>query len=106
MTVLESFAAGVPVIASDLGGLPELVRDGREGLLVPHNDPQALATALTTLADDQLSAHRMGADAQLRFEAEFTAEQHLRALGDVYALARSPHSDLSGDGATQRVGRR
>jgi glycosyltransferase involved in cell wall biosynthesis len=43
---------GTPVVASNVGGIPRLIRDGREGLLVPPGDPHALATALTTVIDD------------------------------------------------------
>jgi glycosyltransferase involved in cell wall biosynthesis len=95
MTVLEAFAVGVPVIASDLGGLPELVTDGQEGLLVPHNDPHALAAAMTRLADDQVLAYRMGQAAQQRFVGEFTATGHVRAISEVYHCAKSRHAQGS-----------
>lgn len=88
MTILESFAAATPVIATALGGMPELVRDGVEGRVVPPNDPQALARALRDLADDPEDAQRMGERARQRFTAEFTGEVHLAGLGDVYDEAR------------------
>jgi glycosyltransferase involved in cell wall biosynthesis len=53
--IIDAFLAGVPVVASDVGGVPELVRDGETGLLVPPGDPAALAAALgRMLADDDL----------------------------------------------------
>ena len=88
MTVLESFAAATPVVATSLGGLPELVRDGIEGRVVPPNDPQALARVLSELADDPATARRMGERARQRFTTEFSGEVHLAGLADVYDEAR------------------
>lgn len=88
MTVLESFAASTPVVATSLGGLPELVRDGVEGRVVPPNDPQALARVLSELADDPATARRMGERARQRFTTEFSGEVHLAGLADVYDEAR------------------
>jgi glycosyltransferase involved in cell wall biosynthesis len=54
-TVVESLAVGTPVIATEVGGVPEVVRDGRNGLLVPPEDPTALAEAIDRLlGDDRL----------------------------------------------------
>jgi GT2 family glycosyltransferase/glycosyltransferase involved in cell wall biosynthesis len=60
--IREAFAAGVPVVASDLGGMAEMVRDGIDGLLFPAGDPRALAAALRRLVDDRtlLEALRAG----------------------------------------------
>ena len=88
MTILESFAAATPVVATTLGGMPELVRDGVEGRLVPPDDPAALARALRELAEDPEGASRMGARSRERFTAEFTGEVHLAGLGAVYDEAR------------------
>ena len=56
-TVLEALAVGSPVIATSVGGVPEVVRDGENGLLVPARDPQALADAIRRFfADEQLRA--------------------------------------------------
>jgi glycosyltransferase involved in cell wall biosynthesis len=52
LAVLEAFAAGVPVLGSRLGGIPELVRDGIDGVLVSPDDPTAWATALRQLATE------------------------------------------------------
>src|SRR5205823_5487681 len=51
MTVLEAFARGTPVIATSIGGTPELVRQGTDGFLVPPDDPAALARALQDVLD-------------------------------------------------------
>ena len=84
MTILESFAAATPVVATTLGGMPELVRDGIEGRVVPPNDPPGLARALCDLAEDPTAARRMGERARERFTAEFSGAVHLAGLADVY----------------------
>jgi glycosyltransferase involved in cell wall biosynthesis len=61
-TVLEALAVGSPVIATSVGGVPEVVRDGENGLLVAPNDPGALADAIGRLfADDDLRCRLAGA---------------------------------------------
>lgn len=88
MTILEAFAASTPVVATALGGMPELVHDGVEGRVVPANDAAALAGALDDLAADPGGARAMGARARARFDAEFTGEVHLDGLAAVYDEAR------------------
>ena len=60
LTVLEANASGRPCVASNTGGLTEIVRDGCNGLLVPPNDPQALAQVILSLSTDQDARSRMG----------------------------------------------
>ena len=88
MTVLESFAAAVPVVCTDLGGLPELVRDGLDGRVVAADDPAALAAALEQLLADPSGAHAMGARARERMLVEFSPQTHLERLDAVYEEAR------------------
>jgi glycosyltransferase involved in cell wall biosynthesis len=64
LTVAESMAAGVPVICSASGGIPELIEDGVTGVLVPAGDAPALAAALRALLDDPARRSAMGAQAQ------------------------------------------
>ena len=68
---LEAMACGTAVAASRVGGIPEVVADGETGLLVPPDDPAALAAALNTLAGDQDLAAAMGARGRDRAVAEF-----------------------------------
>ena len=84
MTILESFGAAVPVVASNLGGLPELVRDGVDGLVVPHEQPAALAAALDRLVADPAAALAMGQVARARVLADFSTGAHLQRLGEAY----------------------
>lgn len=61
MAILEALAAGLPVVATSVGGIPELVADGANGFLVPPRDPAALAEALARLCGDRALRVRMGA---------------------------------------------
>jgi glycosyltransferase involved in cell wall biosynthesis len=81
---LEAMAAGLPVIASNVGGLPELVDHGRTGFLVPPNDPQALARCIVQLLSDRELRIRMGRDAQLRVAKRFSPAAMARQISDVY----------------------
>jgi glycosyltransferase involved in cell wall biosynthesis len=83
-SALEALAAGVPVVATAHGGLPEIVRDGETGLLVPPNDAPALATALRRLADDPPLRERMGAAAAADMTERFTLEHMLDGADAVY----------------------
>jgi len=78
--VLESIRAGVPVVASAHAGIPEIIRDGKTGLLVPENDPDALATALLTVmgADEQMQS--MVENAQKLLTQDFNAATQSQKL--------------------------
>ncbi len=64
ISLLEGMAAGLPVVATRVGGIPEIVEDGVTGLLVPPGDPGALAAALTRVASDAAWRERAGAAAR------------------------------------------
>jgi glycosyltransferase involved in cell wall biosynthesis len=68
IVALEAMALGRPIVASAAGGLRELVRDGRDGVLVPPDDPSALAGALMRLLGDHPLRERLGASARGRAE--------------------------------------
>ena len=70
VVVLEAMAAGLPVVATDLAGLPLAVEPGRTGLLVPEKDPDALAAALSGLAAAPERRRAMGAAARQKVERE------------------------------------
>ena len=65
-------ACETPVVASAVGGIPEVVDDGRTGLLVPPSDPKALADAVNRLLDDPGLAAEMGRAGRERAIAEFS----------------------------------
>lgn len=71
---LEASAAGVPVVATAVGGTPEVIADRETGLLVPPNDPAALAAKVGGLLRDQEARSRMGAAGRARMQEHFTFE--------------------------------
>ena len=87
MSVVEAMSFGKPVIASAIGALGELVRDGETGLLVPPDDAEALFTAMRDLMEDAERRKRMGLAARAAFEAEHALEATNRALEAVYEEA-------------------
>ncbi|WP_203897759.1 glycosyltransferase [Virgisporangium aliadipatigenens] len=88
LAVLEAFACGVPVVATSLGGLPELVRDGVDGAIVPPADPDALAAALGGLLRDPDRALALGRAGRDLVARDFTPDAHLARLDAVYAEVR------------------
>jgi glycosyltransferase involved in cell wall biosynthesis len=87
MIVLEAFACGRPVIASNLGGLPELIRAGIDGALVAPNDPDGLAQAIGAITSDSAEAAAMGARGRARAITEFSVQSHMDGLASMYELA-------------------
>ena len=86
-TVLEAMASGLPVIATDVGGNPELVRHGREGRLIPANDSAALRKAIQRYLDDVVSRRRDGEAARARAEQRFSLETMVRNYEQFYSRA-------------------
>lgn len=84
MGVLEAMARGVPVVASSVGGVPDAVRDGRDGLLVAVDDVESLSVALDRLLSDPALAARLGASARERAAREFSSERVVESLSALY----------------------
>jgi glycosyltransferase involved in cell wall biosynthesis len=82
--VLEAMSAGLPVVASRVGGVPELVVDDETGLLVPPGDPEALTAAIVRMLSDPAGAARMGAAGTARARALFSIESLRRTIEDIY----------------------
>jgi len=83
-SIIEAMMAGLPVVATRVGGVPELVEDGVTGLLVPPKDPDALAEALQKLIADPELRRRMGEAGREKALKEFTLDRMLRETEKVY----------------------
>jgi glycosyltransferase involved in cell wall biosynthesis len=84
LSVIEAMAAGLPVVASDVGGVGELVREGETGLLVPPGDPAALGDALRLLLADRGLRRRLGSGGRERAKAFFDFSGFRRAHLELY----------------------
>jgi glycosyltransferase involved in cell wall biosynthesis len=82
--VLEAMARGRAVVATPVGGTPEVVSDGKTGLLVPPRDPEALADAVGRLLADPELRRRMGEAGRRRVAERFTAESMTRRMLEIY----------------------
>ena len=82
--VLESMAAGVPVVATRVGGTPEAVEDGISGFLVPPRDPGALAVAIGRVLDNTELAARVGSAARQRVAGHFSVDRAVRRTEQLY----------------------
>jgi PAS domain S-box-containing protein len=82
--VIEGMAEGLPVVATNGGGVREIVTDGENGLLVPMGDSEALAEALERLIADPTEARRMGQAAYRHVRQNFTSEQSARRVEKIY----------------------
>lgn len=90
IVVLEAGASGVPVIASNVGGIPEMVVDKETGLLVPPGDVEALSHALRELLQDPERAREMGTAARARVEQHFALPQTIEKYRNVYESLNVP----------------
>jgi glycosyltransferase involved in cell wall biosynthesis len=99
VVLMEAMATGLPVVASRLSGIPELVTDGVSGLLVPPGDDAALADALASLAADPELRARLGAAGRETVLREFDVDRNAAALADRIrrSLGRSGGADASPD---------
>ena len=90
MVALEAMERARPVIASAVGGLPEIVADGKTGLVVPSTDAEALADAIVALAGDLPRASTMGSLGRERALFEFTPEKCAARIEQLYVTAFEP----------------
>ncbi len=93
VALMEAMAMGLPVVASRLSGIPELVEDGVTGLTVPERDPAALAAALQQLHADPDRARRLGAGGRARVLEAFDLHQNAAALYALLTGERPPTAD-------------
>jgi glycosyltransferase involved in cell wall biosynthesis len=84
LALVEAMGSGRAVVATDVGGNPEVVTNGRTGLLVPPNDHQSLTDALTQVGLDQQVRGALGEAAAADARARFSIEQHVAQLAALY----------------------
>lgn len=85
MVVLEAFSAGKPVIGSKIGGIPELIEHGTDGLLFEPGDAQALAEAMAALWKDPSTASEMGRQGRAKVEERFSIDKYMQSLIGIYS---------------------
>ena len=84
LTLIEAMAAGKPVVATRMGAVPEIVRDGQDGFLVDSEDIQALAQNVTRLIKEPALAERLACQARERVQELFSVERMAAQVEDVY----------------------
>lgn len=92
VSLIQAAAAGLPIVASQVGGIPEIVRDGENGLLVPPGDVVALASAVTRILDDPALAARLGARGRAIAREEFGADTMIEGNLAVYRAVLAARS--------------
>lgn len=91
MSILEAMSAGLPVVATPVGGIPEIITDGQEGLLVPAGSVDELAGAIRRLVRDPRLQAEMGARGRAKFRERFDASVIVPRIESIYAeLGVSP----------------
>lgn len=98
--LLEGMGAGLPVIATPVGAIPDVMSETRHGLFVPPRDTHAIARAIARLAVDPEGRERMGATARQRIASAYSIRRLASDLATLYA--GSPERRKSANGATQR----
>jgi len=83
-TILEAMATGLPVVATDVGGTPELVNEGETGFLVPHSNPEAMKQALLKLVLEQEKRQQFGHNGYKRVQDNFSIQAMVKQYTEVY----------------------
>lgn len=84
VSILEAMQAGVPIIATQVGGIPEMVRPGEDGLLIPPKNPPAIAGAIQRLATDFALRAALVRSADARFQANYTVQTMAERMAHLY----------------------
>jgi len=82
--VLEAMAANLPIVATAVGGVPEIIENNESALLVPPNDPPSLAAGITTLLTDKDLAQRLARRAATLVDTQHAPESYVRSLVEIY----------------------
>ena len=89
VSLLQASACGVPIVAAKAGGIPEVVIQGKTGVLVPPGDPQALARAVIRLLKEREEAERMGRAGRRMVEQRFSIDRMVEEYLDLYCQVAS-----------------
>jgi glycosyltransferase involved in cell wall biosynthesis len=95
VSVLEAMAAGLPVVATAVGGVPEAVLDGRTGYVVPGNDVEGFTARVLRLLEDPSALRRFGDAGRTHYQANFTSGRFLAETSRVYRAMPG----MAGDGS-------
>jgi glycosyltransferase involved in cell wall biosynthesis len=88
LAILEAMAAGLPIITTNISAIPEIVTDGKNGLLITPDNPDALARRVERLLNDRSLRLQMGVEARKTAAEKFSAKRHSERLEEVFATAR------------------
>jgi colanic acid/amylovoran biosynthesis glycosyltransferase len=97
VALMEAMAVGLPVIASHISGIPELVEDRVSGVLVPERDPQAIATAVGLIMEDPSLRARLGIGARQVISERYNLRTNARQLADLFDSVLDPKQENRGD---------
>jgi len=84
LAILEAMAARMPVIASNVGGIPEIIEDGRDGILVPVEDVEALSKNILRVLKNEYEAAALAENANKKVHERFSIEAHVKRLNNLY----------------------
>jgi len=84
ISIVEAMASGVPVVATRVGGIPEIVKDGETGKLIPAGDPRSMAGAIGRLLDSESARRSLGARGRSVAESSFSIDAHVDRLLGIY----------------------
>jgi glycosyltransferase involved in cell wall biosynthesis len=94
--LLEAMAAGVPVVATSVGGVPEIATTEENALLVASHDPQTFASAMHRVLSDETLAKKLAANGRERVANDFSPQSHARSLIKIYEEVTVPRAITSG----------
>jgi glycosyltransferase involved in cell wall biosynthesis len=91
MTLLEAMAAGLPCVATNVGGNPEIIRNGKTGFVIKIEDDNSLAEKISVLFKSEELRQEMGSAARARFRNDFTVDKMVQSYQDIYEQANGPN---------------